>query len=125
MQHARNGAVAHLLLRYHTWTGKTHTHTHTSQYKKGLKAADAVLKKFPNHGETQAMKGLTLNCLDRKPEVSVRECVCVFNVYVCVCVFETPRLRGKGKSRRQGASGSACMRSVFARPDRSGQQGSL
>ena len=38
------------------------------QYKKGLKAADAVLKKFPNHGETLAMKGLVLNCLDKKDE---------------------------------------------------------
>ncbi|KAI7743200.1 hypothetical protein M8C21_020556, partial [Ambrosia artemisiifolia] len=38
------------------------------QYKKGLKAADAILKKFPDHGETLSMKGLTLNCMDRKPE---------------------------------------------------------
>ncbi|KAJ1493477.1 hypothetical protein T484DRAFT_1610479 [Baffinella frigidus] len=34
----------------------------TKQYKKGLKAADSILKKFPYHGETLAMKGLTLNC---------------------------------------------------------------
>ncbi|KAL3511819.1 hypothetical protein ACH5RR_024536 [Cinchona calisaya] len=40
----------------------------TKQYKKGLKAADTILKKFPNHGETLSMKGLTLNCLDRKSE---------------------------------------------------------
>ncbi|GBG90818.1 hypothetical protein CBR_g51323 [Chara braunii] len=40
----------------------------TKQYKKGLKAADQILKKFPDHGETLAMKGLTLNCMDRKPE---------------------------------------------------------
>ncbi|KAB1218605.1 N-alpha-acetyltransferase 16, NatA auxiliary subunit [Morella rubra] len=40
----------------------------TKQYKKGLKAADAILKKFPDHGETLAMKGLTLNCMDRKTE---------------------------------------------------------
>ncbi|KAL2332403.1 hypothetical protein Fmac_019984 [Flemingia macrophylla] len=40
----------------------------TKQYKKGLKAADAILKKFPNHGETLSMKGLTLNCMDRKSE---------------------------------------------------------
>ncbi|GAQ88611.1 N-terminal acetyltransferase [Klebsormidium nitens] len=40
----------------------------TKQYKKGLKAADQVLKKFPEHGETLAMKGLTLNCLERKEE---------------------------------------------------------
>jgi hypothetical protein len=26
----------------------------TKQYKKGLKAADAVLKKFPNHGGVRA-----------------------------------------------------------------------
>ncbi|KAI5063900.1 hypothetical protein GOP47_0020570 [Adiantum capillus-veneris] len=40
----------------------------TKQYKKGLKAADQILKKFPEHGETLAMKGLTLNCMDSKTE---------------------------------------------------------
>ena len=40
----------------------------TKQYKKGLKAADTVLKKFPEHGETLAMKGLILNCMERKAE---------------------------------------------------------
>ncbi|PKC16224.1 N-terminal acetyltransferase A, auxiliary subunit [Rhizophagus irregularis] len=38
------------------------------QYKKGLKAADQILKKFPEHGETLAMKGLFLNHMDRKEE---------------------------------------------------------
>ena len=40
----------------------------TKCYKKGIKAADTILKKFPEHGETLAMKGLTLNCLERKEE---------------------------------------------------------
>ncbi|KAL5147300.1 N-terminal acetyltransferase A complex auxiliary subunit NAA15 [Glycine soja] len=40
----------------------------TKQYKKGLKTADVILKKFPDHGETLSMKGLTLNCMDRKSE---------------------------------------------------------
>ncbi|KAG1346243.1 N-terminal acetyltransferase A complex auxiliary subunit NAA15 [Cocos nucifera] len=40
----------------------------TKQYKKGLKAADAILRKFPEHGETLSMKGLILNCMDRKSE---------------------------------------------------------
>lgn len=40
----------------------------TKQYKKALKTADLVLKKYPNHGETLAMKGLTLNSLDKKEE---------------------------------------------------------
>ncbi|XP_038999817.1 N-terminal acetyltransferase A complex auxiliary subunit NAA15-like [Hibiscus syriacus] len=40
----------------------------SKQYKKGLKAADQILKKFPDHGETLSMKGLTLNCMDRKSE---------------------------------------------------------
>ncbi|ORY35432.1 NMDA receptor-regulated protein 1-domain-containing protein [Naematelia encephala] len=31
------------------------------QYKKGIKAADTILKKFPNHGETLALKALTLH----------------------------------------------------------------
>ena len=37
----------------------------TKQHKKGLKSADFVLKKFPNHGETLAMKGLILSNMDR------------------------------------------------------------
>jgi len=36
-------------------------HYESKQYKKALKAADAILKKFPTHGETLAMKGLTIN----------------------------------------------------------------
>jgi hypothetical protein len=40
----------------------------TKQYKKGLKAADTILKKHPEHGETLAMKGLILTYLDRKDE---------------------------------------------------------
>ncbi len=35
----------------------------TKQYKKGIKSADTILKKFPNHGETLCMKGLILNCM--------------------------------------------------------------
>ncbi|KAF9696101.1 hypothetical protein EKO04_006156 [Ascochyta lentis] len=31
------------------------------QYKKGIKAADQILKKHPGHGDTQAMKALILN----------------------------------------------------------------
>jgi hypothetical protein len=30
-------------------------------YKKGMKNADQILKRFPNHGETLCMKGLILN----------------------------------------------------------------
>jgi len=40
----------------------------TKQYKKGLKNANAILKKFPDHGETLAMKGLTLNCMGQKDD---------------------------------------------------------
>jgi N-alpha-acetyltransferase 15/16, NatA auxiliary subunit len=40
----------------------------TKQYHKGLKLADQILKKYPNHGETLAMKGLLFNCLDKKEE---------------------------------------------------------
>lgn len=40
------------------------------QYKNGLKFAKQILTnpKFADHGETLAMKGLTLNCLGRKDE---------------------------------------------------------
>jgi len=40
----------------------------TKQYKKGVKAADSILKKHPEHGETLCMKGLTLSYLDDKKE---------------------------------------------------------
>ncbi|KAI0674538.1 NMDA receptor-regulated protein 1a [Trametes maxima] len=38
------------------------------QLKKGLKTADAILKKFPNHGETMCMKGLILTHMGRRDE---------------------------------------------------------
>ena len=38
------------------------------QYKKGIKTADTILAKFPDHGQTLSMKGLILSCLDRKEE---------------------------------------------------------
>ncbi|GMH70785.1 hypothetical protein TrST_g2608 [Triparma strigata] len=40
----------------------------TKSYKKGLKAADQILKKNPSHGETLAMRGLILRYMDRKDE---------------------------------------------------------
>ena len=40
----------------------------SKQYKKGIKAADNILKKFPNHGETLCMKGLTLNFMNKKED---------------------------------------------------------
>lgn len=42
----------------------------TKQLKKALKTADTILKRFPDHGETLAMKGLTLNALDKKVEAT-------------------------------------------------------
>jgi peptide alpha-N-acetyltransferase len=40
------------------------------QYKNGLKFAKQILSnpKYQEHGETLAMKGLTLNCLGKKEE---------------------------------------------------------
>ncbi|CAI2168319.1 5145_t:CDS:10 [Funneliformis geosporum] len=43
-------------------------HYEFKQYKKGLKAAEQILKKYPEHGETLAMKGLFLNHMERKEE---------------------------------------------------------
>lgn len=40
----------------------------TKQFKKGIKSAETILKKYPNHGETLAMKGLICNCLGQKVE---------------------------------------------------------
>ena len=38
------------------------------QYKRGVKSADAILKKVPNHGETLAMKALHLYYSGEKSE---------------------------------------------------------
>lgn len=38
------------------------------QYKKALKTADALLKKNPNHGDTEAMKALVINSLGNPDE---------------------------------------------------------
>ncbi|KAI7830391.1 NMDA receptor-regulated protein 1-domain-containing protein [Gamsiella multidivaricata] len=38
------------------------------QYKKGFKGTEQILKKFPEHGETLALKGLFYNHLDKKEE---------------------------------------------------------
>ena len=35
----------------------------SKQYKTGLKNAETILKRFPNHGETLCMKGLIINSL--------------------------------------------------------------
>lgn len=40
----------------------------TKQYAKGIRIADGILKKYPNHGETQAMKGIIVSNLGRKEE---------------------------------------------------------
>ena len=69
----------------------------TKAHKKGIKAADAILKKFPNHGETLSMKGLVLSCMDKREEAhelvklglknDVKSHVC-WHVYGCVLVRE-------------------------------------
>lgn len=43
-------------------------HYEQKQYKKAVKQADSILKKFPNHGETLCMKGLVLNNMGKKEE---------------------------------------------------------
>ncbi|UZJ50999.1 hypothetical protein CBS101457_000319 [Exobasidium rhododendri] len=40
----------------------------TKKHKAGLKTAETILKKFPEHGETLCMKGLLLASLDRRIE---------------------------------------------------------
>lgn len=39
---------------------------------RGVKAADLILKKHPNHGETLCMKGLTVSYLAKKEEAGMR-----------------------------------------------------
>ncbi|SMY20709.1 unnamed protein product [Zymoseptoria tritici ST99CH_1A5] len=40
----------------------------SKQYKKGLKVAEQILRKHPNHGDTQAMKALILNTTGKQDE---------------------------------------------------------
>jgi peptide alpha-N-acetyltransferase len=48
----------------------------TKTFKKGLKTADAILKKFPNHGETLSMKGLILGNMEGEGKrEEAHECV--------------------------------------------------
>ena len=56
------------------------------QYKKGIKSADLILKKVPNHGETLAMKALHLYFSGDKSdghEVIKRGIRCDISSYVC------------------------------------------
>jgi hypothetical protein len=46
-------------------------HYEMKMYKKATKQADTILKKYPNHGETLAMKGLIMNCLSKRDEAHV------------------------------------------------------
>ena len=67
-------------------------HYETKQYKKGLKVADTILKKFPDHGETLAMKGLILNCMDKKAKAIERAEIQVDGGYQNDFIFaERPR----------------------------------
>jgi tetratricopeptide (TPR) repeat protein len=43
------------------------------QYKKAIKTADTILKKFPEHGETLAMKGLCIRSLALDTEKEKKE----------------------------------------------------
>lgn len=50
----------------------------TKQYKKALKAADQVLKKFPDHGETLSMKvelsaHACLHTFQKQPDLAIPE----------------------------------------------------
>ncbi|KAH8697552.1 putative acetyltransferase catalytic subunit [Talaromyces proteolyticus] len=46
-------------------------HYENKQYKKGIKTADQILRKNPNHGDTQAMKALIMSCLGQLEEAFV------------------------------------------------------
>ncbi|KKA21687.1 Peptide alpha-N-acetyltransferase, partial [Rasamsonia emersonii CBS 393.64] len=46
-------------------------HYENKQYKKGIKTADQILRKNPNHGDTQAMKALIMSNLGQLEEAFV------------------------------------------------------
>ena len=57
------------------------------QYKKGIRAANTILDKHPDHGETLAMKGLTMNALEKGDEEAAklikRGLACNMKSHVC------------------------------------------
>ncbi|KAA8567376.1 hypothetical protein EYC84_010399 [Monilinia fructicola] len=60
------------------------------QYKKGLKAADQILKKNPKHGDTLAMKALIINSQGKSDEAFALAKValqCDFKSHVCWHVY--------------------------------------
>eukprot|EP00170_Pyropia_yezoensis_P001131 contig_5119_g1135 len=60
------------------------------QLKKSIKTADAILRKFPGHGETLAMKGLAFSALGRKEEAYSlvrRGLAAAMSSHVCWHVF--------------------------------------
>eukprot|EP00198_Chlamydomonas_reinhardtii_P008727 XP_001698064.1 predicted protein [Chlamydomonas reinhardtii] len=66
------------------------------QYKKAIKTADQILKKFPEHGETLAMKGLCLRLMtpdtDKEKKEEAYELVrkgvkCDLKSHVCWHVY--------------------------------------
>eukprot|EP00953_Heterococcus_sp_UTEX-ZZ885_P028122 15010-Heterococcus_DN1.PRE.1 len=79
--HIFKGSVSLCAMRKQQYTDALLKFYETKMYKKGLKAADTILKKFPNHGETLAMKGLIYSCLGKKeertsPPTAAAESVC-------------------------------------------------
>lgn len=67
----------------------------SKQYKKAIKAADAILKKFPEHGETLAMKvsGLPVPC-----PAAQRMSHCPTALRVGLLASQTPAGSGKAVS---------------------------
>lgn len=60
------------------------------QLKKSIKTADTILRKFPGHGETLAMKGLAFSALGRKEEAYTlvrRGLAASMSSHVCWHVF--------------------------------------
>lgn len=93
-------------------------------YKKAVKAADQILKKFPEHGETLAMKGLTVRFMpgaNRKDEAydlvrrglkaDLKSHVC-WHVYGCVGVYMLASSSSTGPQLAlswPGARGGGCI----------------
>lgn len=65
------------------------------QYKKAIKMADSILKKFDNHGETLAMKGLVVNSMPGKSKEEAHELVKLglrndMRYVLFLCLFFSP-----------------------------------
>jgi len=65
---ANTGATANMATKEKNLFNQMLQHYDNKMYKQGIKNAELILAKMPDHPESQAMKALLLNALKKKKE---------------------------------------------------------